>query len=598
MAIDLPPVIPPQASTAEKIENYAALNSASVIERNVAGYTIRITGNKYLTEQQIDTIMNAAQTPAQAVNAINQAYYQLGHLLVTVYYAHKDKVVYAHVVNGKLAKITAPEAIADYFDELLGDEHLTRAEFDENRVLADIKAQRMGVDYSVSYQLEGNPQEFTMVFTPSEVEDHDPTKITLGLNNLGNRFLGRYFASAGISHDFSNGLNFNFNYDRGMTEWGETNGGDSYDAYTLKFNAPSPWGLYGIEGRYVEYARDVVLTLVTDSSDTSTGDTDTDGGCLLGLDVVCGLVDSLLGDNNALSSLLGGGALNSVLGTALPAEESSNDDGTVTTQDIAFRIESESTSVALTGEQILLSDSFQRLIFSQRLEFIDNTIELMDVGTLLDESYSTLELGLKFNRVMRLFGLPTQIVAQGFAEAGLSSDSGTLGTSNEEGSVAIGRRSSEFLVLKPRLTGKLSVSDWASLNLQFISQFSNDTQLPLQQQFVLGGSALSAYLPGVLVGDSGTFSKLSFSGNKLPAFGMTFQPAIFVEHGQAWYEDADGVAGDARQIADAGLSLSASWKDIIKTDLIAAVPVSDDNVDQQQLKQSEVDFFWSLKVIF
>jgi hypothetical protein len=580
MAIDLPPVIPPQASTAAKIENYAAISSAGVIEREVAGYTLRISGNKYLTDVQIDTIMSAAQTPAQAVNGLNQAYYQLGHLLVTVYYAHQGNVVYAHVVNGKLANIKAPEAIANYFDGLIGDEHLTRAEFDEPRVLADIKSQRSGVEYAISYQVDTDPQNFTMVFTESEIADHDATKVSLGANNLGNRFLGRYFTNTGLKHDFSNGVEFNFSYDRVMTQWGETNGGDYYNGYTLKLDTPSPWGLYGIEGNYVEYARDVGLVVaVPDNNGNPVPGDSQQESCLGGLNFVCDL-------------------LNVVLGGLAPAEEENNGDGTVETQMLFLDLEAESTSIAVTGEQILSSDSFRRLSFSQRLEHIESTIDLEGFGRLLDEPQTTLELGLKYNRIMRLFSIPTQIVAQGFVETGLGSDSGTLGSSDEEGTVGIGRRSGEFVVLKPRASAKLNVVDWASLNLQFISQFSNDTQLPQQQQFVLGGSSLSAYLPGVLVGDSGTYTKLSFTGNGLPVFGFTFTPAIFFEHGQAWYEDAEGAAGNTRQLSDAGLSLGLSWRDVIKTDIVAAVPVGDDNIEQSLLDQAEVDFFWNMKVMF
>lgn len=584
MAIDLPPIIPPQASTAAKIENYAAINSASVIEREVAGYTLRISGNEYLSEEQIDTIMTAAQTPAQAVNALNNAYYQLGHLLVTVYFAHRDNLIYVHVINGKLAAIKAPEAVKGYFEPLVGDNDLTRAEFDERRVLADIAAKRAGVDYAMSYQLEADPQAFTLVFSASEREDHDATEVSVGLNNLGNRFLGRYFANAGITHNFSNGVAFDFNYDRAITQWGETNGGDYYNGYSLKFNTPSRWGLYGLEGRYVEYARDVALIVPVSEGEGGEG-----GGS--------GANGGLLGECLALLAPVCDG-LNGLVGILLPGPEENNDDGTVTTQRIAVKLESEAYTVGLTGEQILASDSYHRLTLSQKVEVLENTIDIEGLGTLLDEPHSTAEVGLKYNRILRLAGLPTQIVAQGFATAGLGSDSGTLGTDDNAGTVAIGRRSAEFFTFKPRFSAKVSVVDWASLNLQTIAQFSDGTQLPLQQQFVLGGSSLSAYLPGILIGDSGSFTKLSFAANGLPAMGFTFKPAVFIEHGQAWYEDARGDAGQTRQITDAGVSMSASWRDILTTDLVAAVPVDDRNIDSEQLEQSEVDFYWNVKLLF
>jgi hypothetical protein len=49
MAVDLPPVIPPQASSAERIEQYAALNAQALIEVKIGEYNLRISGNQYLT---------------------------------------------------------------------------------------------------------------------------------------------------------------------------------------------------------------------------------------------------------------------------------------------------------------------------------------------------------------------------------------------------------------------------------------------------------------------------------------------------------------------------------------------------------------------
>ena len=55
MAIDLPPIIPPQLSTAERIQAHAAV-SGEAIETRVAGFAMRISGNRYLTREQIEQI--------------------------------------------------------------------------------------------------------------------------------------------------------------------------------------------------------------------------------------------------------------------------------------------------------------------------------------------------------------------------------------------------------------------------------------------------------------------------------------------------------------------------------------------------------------
>jgi hypothetical protein len=564
MAIDLPPVIPPQASSAERIEQYAAAQSDAIIDLKIGEYDLRISGNRYLSREQIDLIMTVVKTPAQAINALTQAYYQLGHLLVTVYFAHRDNTIFAHVINGHLAEIEAPESISPYFSSLIGDQDLTRSEFETKRVLADLKSERAGLDYGVSYQLSEDLTAFTIVLTESKKEDHDSTDLSLSANNYGNRFLGRYFANATLKHDFKGGIQASVSYDRALIELGEVNGGDYYNGYSFRLNYPSSFGLYGIEARYTEDRRR------TNGMMTSEGPSPIDG-FLCTIPLVC--------------ELTGGLDLSASSGT--------------TTEAARRRLVSKVRSVALTGEQVISSNAVHRFTVSQRLENVDSVIDIDGFGNALDEPQTSLELGLKYNKLIHLFGLDSQLTTQGFIEAGLESDAGTLGTDTREGEVATGRRTGEFLVFKPRLALKTAVSDWATLKTDVIGQFSNDQQLPLQQQFFLGGAAgLSAYLPGVLVGDSGSYAKLALESNGFPLFGLTFKPALFVEHGQAWYEDASGQAGDTREIADAGFSLKTELGKYFVSEILAATPIYDNNLNEEALSQVEVDFFWRLSITF
>ncbi|MDF1692023.1 MAG: ShlB/FhaC/HecB family hemolysin secretion/activation protein [Zhongshania sp.] len=576
MAIDLPPLIPPQASTAERIEQYSAQHSESVIAVKVGDYDLRISGNRYLTREQIDMIMGAAKSPAQAVNALNQAYYQLGHLLVTVYFAQRDKTIFAHVINGKLAAIKAPDSITPYFSGLVGDEDLRKSEFGGKQVLANLKSDRAGLDYAVTYQVAGDPAAYTLVFTERPKVDHDSTELSVSANNFGNRFLGRYFGNVSLKHDFSSGIDALLSYDRALTEFGEVNGGDYYDGYTFRLSYPSSFGLYGIEARYTEYQRDTEVLL---EGGVAAEQTSGNSGGLCAIPLLCDISSGLLG-----------------LDLGLPSDSSLPSSGGGST---TLHLYSETTSVALTGEQVISGDSYHRFTSSQRLEKIDSFIDVKNVGLALDEPHTTLELGLKYNKLLRLFGVGSQLTAQGFVEAGLEGDAGTLGTDSREGVVAVGRRTGEFVVFKPRAGLKMAVADWASIKFDVIGQFSNNQQLPLQQQFFLGGgSGLSAYLPGVLVGDSGVYSKLSLESNGLPFLGLQFKPSLFIEHGEVWYEDAAGQSGDVRAIADAGFTLEAELGKYLKTELIAATPIYDDNLDEDALSALEVDFFWRIKLSF
>lgn len=563
MAIDLPPVIPPQAWTAERIESAAAQRAVSVYR--VGGYDLHITGNKYLSTEQLDMLMTHAQTPAQAINAINQAYYQLGHLLTTVYFAQRGELIYAHVVNGRLADIKAPEAIRGYFSPLIGDDDLRRAEFDARRVLANLKSDRAGVDYGISYQVGKDASALTLVLNERPQPDHQATEISVAANNYGNRFLGRYFGSVSLSHDFSSGVEFQFGYDRALVELGDVNGGDYYDGYNLRLNSPTPWGLYGVEARYVEYARFVDARVQSPDDPLFTLD-------VCGIQALC----SLLGIEDGVIAIGGG----------------------TTVDDRRLALEADTTILALTGEQVLMSDALYRLTFSQRLEDIDARIDVRRGQNLLDEPQQNVELGLKYNQLMRVWGLPSKIAIQGFVDVGLKADSGTLGTDDTEGAVNLGRRTSEFTLFKPRLSFQTSLNDHTELTLSYSGQYA-DAQLPLQQQYFLGGNnGLGAYLPGALVGDSGNFLKVSLASPDLPMGGFRFTPTLFVERGEAWFEDARGVDGDKRVLSDMGVSLRLSYDEILSTELLIARPLSDRNIEERVRKAAEAEFFWRLQLNF
>ena len=564
MAIDLPPVIPPQAWTSEHVEHAAAKLPVAIYQ--VGGYSLHISGNRYLSDQQLDLLMSNAKTPAQAINAINQAYYQLGHLLTTVYFAQRDDVIYAHVVHGSLADIKAPDSIRRYFSPLIGDNNLQRSEFDAQRVLANLKSDRAGLDYSATYQVGRDPSALTLVLNEQPQQDYDPTEVSLAANNYGNRFLGRYFGSGSVKHNFSNGLEAQFSYDRALTEFGEVNGGDYYDGYTFRLNGPSPWGLYGLEARRVEYARFVDARVQSPDDPLFTLN-----ACAL--QALC----SLFGIDDGLI-VIGGGT---------------------SVEDRRLALESETTVLALTGEQVLLSDTLYRLTFTQRLEDIDSRIGVKRGQNLLDEPQQNLELGLKYNQLMRLLGLPSKLVVQGFVDLGLKSDSGTLGTDDTKGAVNLGRRSSEFTVFKPRVSFQASLADHVELTVSYSGQYSDNTQLPLQQQYFLGGNnGLSAYMPGVLVGDSGHYAKAALAVSELPLLGLRFTPAFYVERGEAWFEDAKGVDGNTRMLSDIGLSLRLSYRELLDTELVIARPLSDQNIDKAVREAAEADFFWRLKLNF
>ena len=548
MAIDLPPIIPPQLSSAEKIEAHAS-RGAETINAEIGGFNLRVTGNRHLTEEEIRQLVGAAKTPSQAIRAINQAYYQSGHLLVTVYYAQRENVIYAHIVNGELAGVEGDAALISHFRPLVGDGNLTVAEFERRRVLADLQASRSGHDYTVSYKAGSEPDAMTLVFKQSEQDGYDATEWGLSLGNQGNRFVGRYFAGANVKHQFWNGTQLNIDYESALTEWGETNGGRNYDGLKLSLDKPTRFGLYGVELSYAQYERDG-LVVNAGQEDTS---------------ILC-----------------------TVFGLCADVPPSTE----------TVVVEGDTQSAALTGEQVLHATPRQRFTVSQRLDYIESDIELDDGRVLQEEAHAGAELGLKYFRHSKWFGKPVRWSVQGFVEKGLSSDGGTFSIDDTEDSVSAGKRTAEYLLYRPKLGFKIGFDKW-SLNIDVLSQFSDGKQLPQQKQFVLGGmSTLSAYLPGTLIGDTGTYARVKFERNSIDVLGLDLTPAIFVEYGQAQFENVDGDFGDSRSLTDAGISFDGYLGWGLNMAFVAAAPVSDSNINEAVLEDLEVDFYWKLTKTF
>ncbi len=553
MAIDLPPIIPPQLSTVDRIAAHASV-SGEIIETRAAGFDLRVSGNRYLSRKQIENIAAASTTPSQAIRAINQAYYQMGHLLVAVYYAPDESKIHVHVVNGRLTGIEGASVVAGHFSPLVGDDDLTVDEFERRRVMAELQAVRMGKDYAIRYSVGEDPAQFVLVFDSAAATEYEATDFILDAGNQGNRYVGRYFAGVELEHRFGRGAELTLGYQGALIEWGETNGGRRYDSMNFGLDRATRIGMYGIELNHMQYERNALLE-IPGQADTS--------------------------------------ALCEILGLC------SNTPSTVTTA----VVEGKTSVAALRGEQVLMASTRHRLALSQRLEAVDSEITLDDGRLLLDEPHSSAEAGLKYFRRSRWFDTDVRWSVQGFVEAGMSRDKGTLGadsgnTTNDSMAVSAGKRTAEYLIYKPKLGLKIGLSDSLSFDIDVLSQLSDGKQLPQQQQFVLGGlSTMSAYLPGTLIGDSGVYGRFKLAGQWHP-FGGDLSPSLFVEYGQAWFEDVEGELGDTRSLADAGFRLEGEIGKGLKMQLVAAVPLSESNVDSEVTKAMEVDFYWHLEKRF
>ncbi|MFT6551583.1 MAG: hypothetical protein ACJA1I_001623 [Zhongshania marina] len=560
MAIDFPPALPPQLTTVQYIESVAG--AGAPYTGMVNGYELRVSGTHYLSNDELDAIFKAAKTPSQAIFLMNSLVLRKGHLLVTMQYAPDSNVVYVHALQGKVADVQGG-GVQEFFEELRGEQDLTRAEFERARVMANVKSLRTGIDYSVSYDADTqNAEDISLIFDETPVEDHDATDVFFQIGNQGSRYVGRYFGNAGISHNFENGTRATFGYETAFTDLGESRNGEDYHRFQLAADRAFSTGLYGITASHTEYSQNFGPVPIT----TTTG-----GGTPL-----CDLL----------------GPLGGLLGCSATG-------GTTTTTTQNLSLDADINTIALSGEQVLSADLTHRFNLFERIEYIDSQIDAGAFGSLQDEKYGTVEFGAKYFAAKLLNGKTFRWSAQLSLKAGVTGDSGTLGTAVATApEVGPATRTAEFVTILPRLSAKLPMSDTSEFNLNFLGQFA-DEQLPQQQQWVLGGmSALSAYLPGVMSGDSGYFITADFT-HKFVAGGLDLSAAVFAEYGAAQFENASGALGDERSIADMGVRVSAQMGWGVTVDAVAARPLMDDGfASSRELDKLEADFYLVLKKVF
>jgi hypothetical protein len=543
MAIDLPPVMPPQIASQIQIQALADTNPAA-ITASIAGIQVRVIGNEHLSNEQISQLLATAATPSAAITALTRLYYNTGHLLVRVSYFRIDDTVTVFVEQARVKGLRGDNQVLAHFASLIGDNDLSLDEFDRARVLADMQAQRAGLNYSVSYE-QHYDNEVILEFREREQDNYDSREFIAELNNKGSRFLGRYFGLAGFKQRFSTGTELSLGYSTSFEQFGEVVDGDQYQQVDLQVDHPFSFGLYGLELAHVEYERKSRPVVAEDSA-----------VFCLPLLIACA----------------------------------------VSTAGKVVNLNANIDTVAMTGEQLLRSNPVRRWSVFERVEWVDSEIEASSQAEpVLGESYATFALGAKYSRRGALLGNPSYLKAQIAMKKGVG-NKGSFNTASPD-DVTVGARSAEFIMLEPKLGYKFTLAKNYVLALNFNGQFTDDTQLPQQQQFVLGGiNSLSAYLPGVLIGDNGYFFHTAINA-KHKVWGMKLESSIFAEYGATSF-NANGPLGDYQGVADAGLRVQLQPGYGLESELIAALPVMDDVADDRQLKALEADFYWRLRWVF
>lgn len=552
MAIDMPPPMPPIPMDEAHYEAISKTHGSHFLSGTINGATIKIIDLPYIKRKDALVLLNNSTSPSHFILNLNTAYYLKGHLLVQIAYRQMEKTIYIYAVQSHLGNVKGPEKVRKYFSPLNGDKNLTISEVDKLKVMADISSSRQGLDYSVTYSPSADYSTTDLILAPKK-RSADRFQVDTELGNEGNRYVGSYLAKAGIRTWQNSGSEFRAAYVRAIPRSEEKKEGNSYHALVLNYNCPSPKGLYGIDFLMSKYSR-----LITEKIENP----NFFGQCQPALGALC---ESLQGSNN---------------------------------ENVLYDISASTTKLAGTGEQILYSRPGRRIILTQQLEGVNDEIEDFQQGVILDEVYGVVGLGLKY-----LMGTATpekknlaQLQLQ--LSKGIGGDSGTLGTDTTDG-VNTGKHSAEFLLIKPSINAQFTIYKNLSVVLFAEAQTANNVQVPQLQQYTLGGmSQLSAFLPGVLVGDSGAYGKLEFVISPSGESNFKIIPSLFIEAGETSSENTNKDLAKKKSISDAGARVTIAIGKHIQLEVSSATLLQHDNISQAHLDEYKMDFFAKGKLIF
>lgn len=261
--------------------------------------------------------------------------------------------------------------------------------------------------------------------------------------------------------------------------------------------------------------------------------------------------------------------------------------------------EAETTQVSLGGNQFLYADEKTRWVLEEQLQYVESIIEFVasDPEGLVgqraqDERYGAARLGTTVSHSWKLFGRRGSLNAGAGYKRGFGGHIDNLVNPD---------RHKDFDLFDAQfgLRYQLPWSMLASLHVE--GQQSIDHLVPEQEQWVLGGpDRLAAYLPGVMVGDSGAYGRLQLQLPRWHILGRPLRFSVFTEAGTAQFEAGPN---DATRLAyDAGVKLEVAPTEWLELTAYTAEGFGERNLEDGQeadfVEDSETDFFFNVKAQF
>ena len=258
-------------------------------------------------------------------------------------------------------------------------------------------------------------------------------------------------------------------------------------------------------------------------------------------------------------------------------------------------------SGGITGTQLVYADESSRLSLNQAVTWYSNTQFVYDDPdpshgfVIVDQNYGAVSLGASYNRSVVVAGQNAAVAAGLTAMKGFSP---RFGSFLPEGP---GVPNPKFWLVQANVAMNVALPAGFAAGVTISGQGTDET-LPQSQQWVLGGYGnLSAWLPAVLIGDSGALARATVTSRGYAWGEFSFSAGAFAEGGFARFSQRAVTDPSSRALADAGLSVTGTTTKGTNLTLAYAWPVWYRNVDgvaREAVDRSRANLYFTLNQAF
>jgi hemolysin activation/secretion protein len=245
MAVDLPPPLTPQPTNPATI-----LTAGDALPERIlpfGRYRLHILGERLLDDRALQQSLVGADTLSDAVRALATAHYRAGWPGTTIHYARVGEQLFLLIRPGRIETVGGDAGLSSYFRDLEG-ELLSAAALEPRRALAAIHAQRSGHAAALHLEHGSQPGQVRLQLQRGAPLRGLP-QVKVGVGNPGNRFVGRDFIDGELAIGGGGG-------ELRLSRRQDLDGGRRYRERAASASLVLPKGLFGIDGRSIEYARD------------------------------------------------------------------------------------------------------------------------------------------------------------------------------------------------------------------------------------------------------------------------------------------------------------------------------------------------------